>query len=158
MSLDATFYGFATLADAKAAWHQQLARILTTMLTVASSSTRCCHHRLESADRQPMVPRLQSSGRLASARGRPIASSYWQTTTGESYLLEPAATDDFAQQLALGITKHIGLMQSERQDDRRCHRRGGHDRRCAGHRYGRGVACNELAPGVAWNEFRRSSI
>ena len=42
MSLDSTFYGFATLADAKAAWHQQLARILSSMLYIYEHPNHHC--------------------------------------------------------------------------------------------------------------------
>ena len=60
VSLDATFYGFATLADAKAAWHQQLARILSTMLDrgVIIDALLAITPRVSRSSR-PTVPRLR---------------------------------------------------------------------------------------------------
>ena len=114
MSLDATFYGFATLADAKAAWHQQLARILSSMLDrgviidALLASPPATQQIVATDGAAPAI--LWALWRAL--EGGSIATSYWQTTTGESYLLEPAATDDFAQQLALGVTKYIGLCKA----------------------------------------------
>ena len=155
MSLDATFYGFASLADAKAAWHQQLARILTTMLDrgviidALLPSPPATQQIVATDGAAPAI--LWALWRAL--EGGSIASSYWQTTTGESYLLEPAATDDFAQQLALGITKYIGLCKANARTIGDAIDAAGTIAAVLVIDMGAGWPSNELAPGVAWNEF-----
>ena len=114
MSLDATFYGFATLADAQAAWHEQLARILQTSIDRGVIID-------DLLGSPPATPQIVSTDGAAPAilwdvwrslEAGSIASSYWQTVTGESYELLAAESDDFCQQLALGITKYIGACRA----------------------------------------------
>ena len=85
--------------------------------------------------------------------GGSIASSYWQTTTGESYLLEPAATDDFCQQLTLGITKYIGLCKANARTIGDAIDAAGTIDAVLVIDMGAGWPSNELAAGVSWDEF-----
>jgi hypothetical protein len=155
MSLDATFYGFATLADAKAAWHQQLARILATMLDRGVIIDAL-------VSPSPSTQQIVATDGAAPAilwalwralEGGSIASSYWQTTTGESYLLEPAATDDFCQQLTLGITKYIGLCKANARTIGDAIDAAGTINAVLVIDMGAGWPSNELASGVSWDEF-----
>jgi hypothetical protein len=155
MSLDATFYGFATLADAKAAWHQQLARILATMLDRGVIIDAL-------VSPSPSTQQIVATDGAAPAilwalwralEGGSIASSYWQTTTGESYLLEPAATDDFCQQLTLGITKYIGLCKANARTIGDAIDAAGTIDAVLVIDMGAGWPSNELASGVSWDEF-----
>ena len=155
MSLDATFYGFATLADAKAAWHQQLARILSSMLDRgviidALVSPAPSSQQIVATDgAAPAI--LWALWRAL--EGGSIASSYWQTTTGESYLLEPAATDDFCQQMALGITKYIGLCKANARTIGDAIDAAGTIDAVLVIDMGAGWPSNALASGIAWDEF-----
>ena len=155
MSLDATFYGFASLADAKAAWHQQLARILATMLDrgviidALLPSPPASQQIVATDGAAPAI--LWALWRAL--EGGSIASSYWQTTTGESYLLEPAATDDFAQQLALGITKYIGACKANARTIGDAIDAAGTIAAVLVIDMGAGWPSNALASGIAWNEF-----
>jgi len=155
MSLDATFYGFATLADAKAAWHQQLARILSTMLDRGVIIDAL-------VSPSPSTQQIVATDGAAPAilwalwralEGGSIASSYWQTTTGESYLLEPAATDDFCQQMALGITKYIGLCKANARTIGDAIDAAGTIDAVLVIDMGAGWPSNALASGIAWDEF-----
>jgi len=155
MSLDATFYGFATLADAKAAWHQQLARILATMLDRGVIIDAL-------VSPSPSTQQIVATDGAAPAilwalwralEGGSIASSYWQTTTGESYLLEPAATDDFCQQMALGITKYIGLCKANARTIGDAIDAAGTIDAVLVIDMGAGWPSNALASGIAWDEF-----
>ena len=155
MSLDATFYGFASLADAKAAWHQQLARILSTMLDRGVIIDAL-------VSPSPSTQQIVATDGAAPAilwalwralEGGSIASSYWQTTTGESYLLEPAATDDFCQQLTFGITKYIGLCKANARTIGDAIDAAGTINAVLVIDMGAGWPSNELAAGVAWDEF-----
>jgi len=154
VSLDATFYGFATLADAKAAWHQQLARILSSMLDRGVIIDAL-------VSPSPSTQQIVATDGAAPAilwalwralEGGSIASSYWQTTTGESYLLEPAATDDFCQQLTLGITKYIGLCKANARTIGDAIDAAGTINAVLVIDMGAGWPSNELAAGVAWDE------
>ncbi len=155
MSLDATFYGFASLADAKAAWHQQLARILATMLDrgviidALLPSPPASQQIVATDGAAPAI--LWALWRAL--EGGAIASSYWQTTTGESYLLEPAATDDFCQQLTLGITKYIGLCKANARTIGDAIDAAGTIAAVLVIDMGAGWPSNALASGIAWNEF-----
>ena len=155
MSLDATFYGFASLADAKAAWHQQLARILATMLDrgviidALLPSPPASQQIVATDGAAPAI--LWALWRAL--EGGSIASSYWQTTTGESYLLEPAATDDFCQQLTLGITKYIGLCKANARTIGDAIDAAGTIDAVLGIDMGSGWPSNALAAGVAWDEY-----
>ena len=155
MSLDATFYGFASLADAKAAWHQQLARILTTMLDrgviidALLPSPPASQQIVATDGAAPAI--LWALWRAL--EGGSIASSYWQTTTGESYLLEPAATDDFCQQLTLGVTKYIGLCKANARTIGDAIDACGTIAAVLVIDMGAGWPSNELASGVSWDEF-----
>jgi len=155
MSLDATFYGFATLADAKAAWHQQLARILATMLDRGVIIDAL-------VSPSPSTQQIVATDGAAPAilwalwralEGGSIASSYWQTTTGESYLLEPAATDDFCQQLTLGITKYIGLCKANARTIGDAIDAAGTIDAVLVIDMGAGWPSNALASGIAWDEY-----
>jgi len=155
MSLDATFYGFATLADAKAAWHQQLARILSSMLDRGVIIDAL-------VSPSPSTQQIVATDGAAPAilwalwralEGGSIASSYWQTTTGESYLLEPAATDDFCQQLTLGITKYIGLCKANARTIGDAIDAAGTIDAVLVIDMGAGWPSNALAAGIAWDEF-----
>ena len=155
MSLDATFYGFATLADAKAAWHQQLARILSSMLDRGVIIDAL-------VSPSPSTQQIVATDGAAPAilwalwralEGGSIASSYWQTTTGESYLLEPAATDDFCQQLTLGITKYIGLCKANARTIGDAIDAAGTINAVLVIDMGAGWPSNALASGIAWDEF-----
>lgn len=155
MSLDATFYGFATLADAKAAWHQQLARILSSMLDRGVIIDAL-------VSPSPSTQQIVATDGAAPAilwalwralEGGAIASSYWQTTTGESYLLEPAATDDFCQQMALGITKYIGLCKANARTIGDAIDAAGTIDAVLVIDMGAGWPSNALASGIAWDEF-----
>ena len=155
MSLDATFYGFATLADAKAAWHQQLARILSSMLDRGVIIDAL-------VSPSPSTQQIVATDGAAPAilwalwralEGGSIASSYWQTTTGESYLLEPAATDDFCQQMVLGITKYIGLCKANARTIGDAIDAAGTINAVLVIDMGAGWPSNELASGVSWDEF-----
>ena len=153
MSLDATFYGFATLADAKAAWHQQLARILSSML-----DRGVIIDALVSPSTQQIVATDGAAPAILWAlwralEGGSIATSYWQTTTGESYLLEPAATDDFCQQLTLGITKYIGLCKANARTIGDAIDAAGTIDAVLVIDMGAGWPSNALAAGIAWDEF-----
>jgi len=155
VSLDPTFYGFAGLADAKAAWHQQLARILTTMLDrgviidALLPSPPASQQIVATDGAAPAI--LWALWRAL--EGGSIASSYWQSTTGESYLLEPAATDDFCQQLALGITKYIGLCKANARTIGDAIDAAGTIAAVLVIDMGAGWPSNALASGIAWNEF-----
>ncbi len=155
MSLDATFYGFATLADAKAAWHQQLARILSSMLDRGVIIDAL-------VSPSPSTQQIVATDGAAPAilwalwralEGGAIATSYWQSTTGESYLLEPAATDDFCQQLTLGITKYIGLCKANARTIGDAIDACGTIAAVLVIDMGAGWPSNELASGVSWDEF-----
>ena len=155
MSLDATIYGFATLADAKAAWHQQLARILSSMLDRGVIIDAL-------VSPSPSTQQIVATDGAAPAilwalwralEGGSIASSYWQTTTGESYLLEPAATDDFCQQLTLGITKYIGLCKANARTIGDAIDAAGTINAVLVIDMGAGWPSNALASGIAWDEF-----
>ncbi len=155
MSLDATFYGFATLADAKAAWHQQLARILSSMLDRGVIIDAL-------VSPSPSTQQIVATDGAAPAilwalwralEGGSIASSYWQTTTGESYLLEPAATDDFCQQLTLGITEYIGLCKANARTIGDAIDAAGTIDAVLVIDMGAGWPSNALAAGIAWDEF-----
>lgn len=155
MSLDSTFYGFATLADAKAAWHQQLARILSSMLDRGVIIDAL-------VSPSPSTQQIVATDGAAPAilwalwralEGGAIASSYWQTTTGESYLLEPAATDDFCQQLTLGITKYIGLCKANARTIGDAIDAAGTINAVLVIDMGAGWPSNALAAGIAWDEF-----
>ena len=155
MSLDATFYGFATLADAKAAWHQQLARILSSMLDRGVIIDAL-------VSPSPSTQQIVATDGAAPAilwalwralEGGSIASSYWQTTTGKSYLLEPAATDDFCQQMVLGITKYIGLCKANARTIGDAIDAAGTINAVLVIDMGAGWPSNELASGVSWDEF-----
>jgi len=155
VSLDATFYGFATLADAKAAWHQQLARILSSMLDRGVIIDAL-------VSPSPSTQQIVATDGAAPAilwalwralEGGAIATSYWQTTTGESYLLEPAATDDFCQQLTLGITKYIGLCKANARTIGDAIDACGTIAAVLVIDMGAGWPSNELASGVSWDEF-----
>ncbi len=155
MSLDATFYGFATLADAKAAWHQQLARILSSMLDRGVIIDAL-------VSPSPSTQQIVATDGAAPAilwalwralEGGSIASSYWQTTTGESYLLEPAATDDFCQQLTLGITKYIGLCKANARTIGDAIDAAGTINAVLVIDMGAGWPSNALAAGISWDEF-----
>ena len=155
MSLDATFYGFATLADAKAAWHQQLARILSSMLDrgviidALLASPPATQQIVATDGAAPAI--LWALWRAL--EGGSIATSYWQTTTGESYLLEPAATDDFCQQLTLGITKYIGLCKANARTIGDAIDAAGTINAVLVIDMGAGWPSNALAAGIAWDEF-----
>ena len=155
MSLDSTFYGFATLADAKAAWHQQLARILSSMLDrgviidALLASPPATQQIVATDGAAPAI--LWALWRAL--EGGSIASSYWQTTTGESYLLEPAATDDFCQQLTLGITKYIGLCKANARTIGDAIDAAGTINAVLVIDMGAGWPSNALAAGIAWDEF-----
>lgn len=155
MSLDATFYGFATLADAKAAWHQQLARILSSMLDrgviidALVSPSPSSQQIVATDGAAPAI--LWALWRAL--EGGSIATSYWQTTTGESYLLEPAATDDFCQQLTLGITKYIGLCKANARTIGDAIDAAGTIDAVLVIDMGAGWPSNALASGIAWDEF-----
>ena len=155
MSLDATFYGFATLADAKAAWHQQLARILSSMLDrgviidALLASPPATQQIVATDGAAPAI--LWALWRAL--EGGSIATSYWQSTTGESYLLEPAATDDFCQQLTLGITKYIGLCKANARTIGDAIDAAGTIDAVLVIDMGSGWPSNALASGVAWNEY-----
>lgn len=155
MSLDATFYGFATLADAKAAWHQQLARILSTMLDrgviidALLPSPPASQQIVATDGAAPAI--LWALWRAL--EGGSIASSYWQTTTGESYLLEPAATDDFCQQMALGITKYIGLCKANARTIGDAIDAAGTIDAVLVIDMGAGWPSNALASGISWDEY-----
>ena len=155
MSLDATFYGFATLADAKAAWHQQLARILSSMLDRGVIIDAL-------VSPSPSTQQIVATDGAAPAilwalwralEGGSIATSYWQTTTGESYLLEPAATDDFCQQLTLGITKYIGLCKANARTIGDAIDAAGTIDAVLVIDMGAGWPSNALAAGISWDEF-----
>ena len=155
MSLDATFYGFATLADAKAAWHQQLARILSSMLDRGVIIDAL-------VSPSPSTQQIVATDGAAPAilwalwralEGGSIASSYWQTTTGESYLLEPAATDDFCQQMALGITKYIGLCKANARTIGDAIDAAGTIDAVLVIDMGAGWPSNALASGISWDEY-----
>ena len=155
MSLDATFYGFATLADAKAAWHQQLARILSSMLDRGVIIDAL-------VSPSPSTQQIVATDGAAPAilwalwralEGGSIASSYWQTTTGESYLLEPAATDDFCQQLTLGITKYIGLCKANARTIGDAIDAAGTIDAVLVIDMGAGWPSNALASGISWDEY-----
>jgi len=155
VSLDATFYGFSTLADAKAAWHQQLARILSSMLDRGVIIDAL-------VSPSPSTQQIVATDGAAPAilwalwralEGGSIASSYWQTTTGESYLLEPAATDDFCQQLTLGITKYIGLCKANARTIGDAIDAAGTIDAVLVIDMGAGWPSNALASGIAWDEF-----
>ena len=155
MSLDATFYGFATLADAKAAWHQQLARILSSMLDRGVIIDALVS---PSPSTQQIVATDGASPAILWAlwralEGGSIASSYWQTTTGESYLLEPAATDDFCQQMALGITKYIGLCKANARTIGDAIDAAGTINAVLVIDMGAGWPSNALAAGISWDEY-----
>ena len=155
MSLDATFYGFATLADAKAAWHQQLARILSSMLDrgviidALVSPSPSSQQIVATDGAAPAI--LWALWRAL--EGGSIASSYWQTTTGESYLLEPAATDDFCQQLTLGITKYIGLCKANARTIGDAIDAAGTIDAVLVIDMGAGWPSNALASGISWDEY-----
>lgn len=155
MSLDATFYGFATLADAKAAWHQQLARILQTRLDrgvvidALLPSPPASQQIVATDGAAPAI--LWALWRAL--EGGSIASSYWQTTTGESYLLEPAATDDFCQQLTLGITKYIGLCKANARTIGDAIDAAGTINAVLVIDMGAGWPSNALAAGISWDEY-----
>ena len=155
MSLDATFYGFATLADAKAAWHQQLARILSSMLDRGVIIDAL-------VSPSPSTQQIVATDGAAPAilwalwralEGGSITSSYWQTTTGESYLLEPAATDDFCQQLTLGITKYIGLCKANARTIGDAIDAAGTIDAVLVIDMGAGWPSNALASGISWDEY-----
>ena len=155
MSLDATFYGFATLADAKAAWHQQLARILSSMLDrgviidALLASPPATQQIVATDGAAPAI--LWALWRAL--EGGSIATSYWQTTTGESYLLEPAATDDFCQQLTLGITKYIGLCKANARTIGDAIDAAGTIDAVLVIDMGAGWPSNALASGISWDEY-----
>ena len=155
MSLDATFYGFATLADAKAAWHQQLARILSSMLDrgviidALLASPPATQQIVATDGAAPAI--LWALWRAL--EGGSIATSYWQTTTGESYLLEPAATDDFCQQLTLGITKYIGLCKANARTIGDAIDAAGTIDAVLVIDMGAGWPSNALAAGISWDEY-----
>lgn len=155
MSLDATFYGFATLADAKAAWHQQLARILSTMLDrgviidALLPSPPASQQIVATDGAAPAI--LWALWRAL--EGGSIATSYWQSTTGESYLLEPAATDDFCQQLTLGITKYIGLCKANARTIGDAIDAAGTIDAVLVIDMGAGWPSNALAAGISWDEY-----
>lgn len=155
MSLDATFYGFATLADAKAAWHQQLARILSSMLDrgviidALVSPSPSSQQIVATDGAAPAI--LWALWRAL--EGGSIATSYWQTTTGESYLLEPAATDDFCQQLTLGITKYIGLCKANARTIGDAIDAAGTIDAVLVIDMGAGWPSNALASGISWDEY-----
>ena len=155
MSLDATFYGFASLADAKAAWHQQLARILTTMLdrgVIIDALLPSPPARQQIVATDGAAPAILWALWRA-LEGGSIASSYWQTTTGESYLLEPAATDDFWQQLTLGITKYIGLCKANARTIGDAIDAAGTIDAVLVIDMGAGWPSNALASGISWDEY-----
>lgn len=155
MSLDATFYGFATLADAKAAWHQQLARILSSMLDrgviidALLASPPATQQIVATDGAAPAI--LWALWRAL--EGGSIATSYWQSTTGESYLLEPAATDDFCQQLTLGITKYIGLCKANARTIGDAIDAAGTIDAVLVIDMGAGWPSNALAAGISWDEY-----
>jgi len=155
VSLDSTFYGFATLADAKAAWHQQLARILSSMLDRGVIIDAL-------VSPSPSTQQIVATDGAAPAilwalwralEGGSIATSYWQTTTGESYLLEPAATDDFCQQLTLGITKYIGLCKANARTIGDAIDAAGTIDAVLVIDMGAGWPSNALAAGISWDEY-----
>lgn len=113
MSLDATFYApsISTLAEAKAAWIEQLTRVTETMMARGVVIDAI----LPSAPASQEI--VETDGATLAAlwaiwralEGGSITSTYWQTRRGSSYIMVPLATDDFAQQLVLGITKYLSL-------------------------------------------------
>jgi len=155
MSLDATFYGFATLADAKAAWHQQLARILQTRLDrgvvidALLPSPPSADEIVATDGAAPAI--LWAIWRAL--EGGAISSSYWQSNSGASYELVPAATDDFCQQLTLGITKYIGLCKANARTIGDAIDACGTIAAVLVIDMGAGWPSNELASGVSWDEF-----
>ncbi len=155
MSLDATFYGFATLADAKAAWHQQLARILATridqgvVIDALLPSPPSADEIVATDGAAPAI--LWAIWRAL--EGGAIASSYWQSESGASYELVPAATDDFCQQLALGIAKYIGLCKTNSRTIGDAIDAAGTINAVLVVDMGAGWPSRDLAPGVAWEEY-----
>ena len=155
MSLDATFYGFATLADAKAAWHQQLARILSSMLDrgviidALLPSPPSADEIVATDGAAPAI--LWAIWRAL--EGGAIASSYWQSESGASYELVPAATDDFCQQLTLGITKYIGLCKANARTIGDAIDAAGTIDAVLVIDMGAGWPSNALAAGISWDEY-----
>ena len=155
MSLDSTFYGFATLADAKAAWHQQLARILSSMLDQGVVIDALLPS-------PPSADEIVATDGAAPAilwaiwralEGGAIASSYWQSESGASYELVPAATDDFCQQLTLGIAKYIGSCKANARTIGDAIDAAGTIDAVLVIDMGAGWPSNALASGIAWDEF-----
>ncbi len=109
MSLDAAFYGFASLAAAKAAWKEQLARVLEIvraqgvivddiMASAPASETVFATDAASVSDLWDTFEALETGA---------LTTSAWQSTDGVWWDLAPSGSDDFAGQAACCAVSYV---------------------------------------------------
>lgn len=98
MSLDAAFYGFATLADAKAAWKEQLARVAMEYVeagvivdALLGGSPTPPSNVTFATDADALSALLETITALAKGE---IATAKWRSTDGDWFELQPPMVDD----------------------------------------------------------------
>jgi len=98
MSLDATFYGFASLAEAKAAWKEQLARVAMEYVEAGVIVDALLGGQAQAANIFSTDPSISANGFVTLAdpkltRGQ-TTSVMWQSTDGDWFELRPPLVDE----------------------------------------------------------------
>lgn len=110
MSLDAAFYGFATLADAKAAWLEQLERVATTYVEAGVIIDALLGSPVPASE-QVFATDAQSISQLwdlyHALEAGTTTSVRWQATDGTWYQLQPLAVSNFGQQAVACVIKYL---------------------------------------------------
>ena len=109
MSLDATFYGFATLADAKSAWLEQLARVATAHIEAGV----IIDDLLPSAPATQQVFATTPDARSALVEAHRALSDgtetsvWWASEDGTWHELKAPLVDDLCAQVTKGIIDYV---------------------------------------------------
>lgn len=110
MSLDAAFYGFATVADAKAAWLEQLERVATTYVEAGVIIDGLLGSPVPASE-QVFATDAQSISQLwdlyHALEAGTTTSVRWQSTDQTWYQLQPLAVSNFGQQAVACVIKYL---------------------------------------------------
>ena len=114
MSLDATFYGFATLSDAKSAWLEQLARVAT--LTIEAGVIIDDLLPSAPATEQVFATDASSRGALLAAYRALLTgdetSVWWTSEDGTWHELKRPLVDDLSSQIVRGMVGYVIACQA----------------------------------------------